>query len=109
MNEFELIERFFRRPPRSSSVAQGVGDDAALLAPGAGMQVVATVDMLVGGRHFFADVDPEALGARAADKAVRSQSPVALEPGIYPVVLEPAAVATLAGFLFTKDRRPLPR
>ena len=30
---------------------------------------------------------------------MRSQSPVALEPGTYPVVLEPAAVATLAGFL----------
>jgi predicted Zn-dependent protease len=44
-------------------------------------------------------IDPDALGARAADKAVRSQSPVALEPGTYPVVLEPAAVATLAGFL----------
>jgi len=44
-------------------------------------------------------IDPEALGGRAADKAVRSQEPVALEPGTYPVVLEPAAVATLAGFL----------
>ena len=44
-------------------------------------------------------IDPEALGARAADKAVRSQRPVALDPGTYPVVLEPAAVATLAGFL----------
>lgn len=44
-------------------------------------------------------IDPEALGARAADKAVRSQRPVVLEPGTYPVVLEPAAVATLAGFL----------
>ena len=30
---------------------------------------------------------------------MRSQIPVALEPGTYPVVLEPAAVATLAGFL----------
>jgi PmbA protein len=44
-------------------------------------------------------VDPEALGKRAADKADRSQRPVALDPGTYPVVLEPAAVATLAGFL----------
>lgn len=44
-------------------------------------------------------VDPEAIGGRAADKAVRSQRPAPLEPGTYPVVLEPAAVATLAGFL----------
>jgi PmbA protein len=44
-------------------------------------------------------IDPEAVGARAATKAVDSQRPAALEPGTYPVVLEPAAVATLAGFL----------
>jgi thiamine-monophosphate kinase len=62
MNEFELIERFFSRPPRSSSVILGVGDDAALLAPTPGAEIVASVDMLVAGRHFYADVDPEALG-----------------------------------------------
>ena len=44
-------------------------------------------------------IDPEAIGKRAADKAARSQRPVPLDPGTYPVVLEPAAVATLAGFL----------
>jgi len=62
MNEFELIERFFTRPPKSKSVALGVGDDAALLVPTPGHQLVASVDMLVGGRHFFVGVDPESLG-----------------------------------------------
>ena len=65
MNEFELIARFFTRPPRSPSVLLGVGDDAALLAPAPGHVVVAAVDMLVGGRHFFADADPETLGHKA--------------------------------------------
>ncbi|MEO8292964.1 MAG: TldD/PmbA family protein [Actinomycetota bacterium] len=46
-----------------------------------------------------AEVDPEAIGARAADKAVASQHPKPLEPGPYTVVLEPAAVSTLVGFL----------
>ena len=45
------------------------------------------------------DVDPEAVGRRAGRKAVDSQSPRALDPGTYPVVLEPAAVSTLTGFL----------
>jgi predicted Zn-dependent protease len=45
------------------------------------------------------DVDPAAVGARAADKAVASQNPKPLEPGVFPVVLEPAAVSTLTGFL----------
>ena len=65
MNEFELIARFFTRPPRSPSVVLGVGDDAALLAPTPGHVVVAAVDMLVGGRHFFPDADPETLGHKA--------------------------------------------
>jgi predicted Zn-dependent protease len=46
-----------------------------------------------------AEVDPEAIGARAADKAVASQRPKPLDPGGYTVVLEPAAVSTLVGFL----------
>jgi predicted Zn-dependent protease len=44
-------------------------------------------------------IDPASVGERAADKAVRSQRPAPLDPGTYPVVLEPSAVATLAGFL----------
>ena len=47
----------------------------------------------------IADIDAQEVGARAADKAVRSQNPVALEPGAYTTVLEPAATATLVGFL----------
>jgi PmbA protein len=45
------------------------------------------------------EVDPEAVGARAAGKAVASQRPKPLDPGAYTVVLEPAAVSTLVGFL----------
>jgi thiamine-monophosphate kinase len=66
LTEFELIDRFFRRAGNSAGNARGVvlgiGDDAALLAPTQGNQLAASVDMLVAGRHFFADVDPEALG-----------------------------------------------
>ncbi len=62
MNEFELIARYFSRPPRSPSVVLGVGDDAALLAPTPGCEIAASVDMLVAGRHFFFDTDPERLG-----------------------------------------------
>ena len=62
MNEFELIERFFSRPPRSKSVTLGVGDDAALLVPTPGRELVASVDMLVEGRHFFIGTDPARLG-----------------------------------------------
>lgn len=63
MGEFELIRKFFQRPVRRSPL--GVGDDCALLAPAAGMQLAVSSDMLVEGRHFFADVNPQLLGHKA--------------------------------------------
>jgi predicted Zn-dependent protease len=49
--------------------------------------------------HAFADVDPEALGARAIEKAERSRKPKGFEAGRTAVVLEPHAVASLLQFL----------
>ncbi len=63
MGEFELIERFFKRPPTRAVL--GVGDDCALLQPDTGMQLAVSSDMLVEGRHFFAEVDPSTLGHKA--------------------------------------------
>ena len=52
------------------------------------------------GDHFdLARLDVRRIAARAVDKAVRSQQPKAVEPGTYPVVLEPQAVSDLIGFL----------
>jgi PmbA protein len=45
------------------------------------------------------EIDPEAIGQRAFQKARDSQEPQDLEPGSYEVVLEPLAVSTLVGFL----------
>lgn len=63
MGEFDLIERFFKRPARRSPL--GVGDDCALLAPAPGMQLAVSSDMLVEGRHFLSTVDPRRLGHKA--------------------------------------------
>ncbi len=63
LGEFDLIARYFKRPtPRA---ALGVGDDCALLAPRPGTQLAISSDMLVEGRHFFADVNPASLGHKA--------------------------------------------
>jgi PmbA protein len=45
------------------------------------------------------DIDAEAVGRRATEKARASQNPRDLPPGRYTVVLEPSAVSTLVGFL----------
>jgi thiamine-monophosphate kinase len=69
MGEFDLIERYFKAPARAmqfnEAVALGIGDDCALLQPAAGMQLAISSDMLVEGRHFFADVEPFTLGHKA--------------------------------------------
>jgi len=62
-SEFDIIRRFFTRPARSAAL--GVGDDCALLAPKPGTMLAVTTDMLLAGRHFFADADPEELGHKA--------------------------------------------
>lgn len=61
--EFDLIARYFTRAPRHTTLA--VGDDAALLSVNAECEMAASTDMLVEGVHFFADVDPQALGHKA--------------------------------------------
>jgi PmbA protein len=45
-------------------------------------------------------INPVALSKTASDKASRAQNPIEIEPGQYTVILEPAAVLDLVGFLF---------
>jgi thiamine-monophosphate kinase len=63
MGEFDLIARYFTRP--AARAVLGVGDDCALLQPAPGTQLAISSDMLIEGRHFFADVDPFTLGHKA--------------------------------------------
>ena len=52
------------------------------------------------GDHFdLARLDIKQIAEQAVSKAVRSQQPKAIEPGAYPVILEPQAVSDLLGFL----------
>ncbi len=63
--EFELIHRFFDRGP-ARDARLGVGDDCALLAPLDPHSVLAlSTDLLLEGRHFFADADPASLGHKS--------------------------------------------
>ena len=52
MNEFDLIRDYFTWPIKDSSVALGVGDDAALFSLEQGYQLVTTTDTLTEGVHF---------------------------------------------------------
>ena len=63
LGEFDLIARYFRWPTPRAVV--GPGDDCAVIAPGPGMQLAVSCDMLVEGRHFLSTVEPARLGHKA--------------------------------------------
>ena len=98
MGEFDLIARYFTRPVRHATL--GVGDDCALLAPRPGMQLAISSDMLVEGRHFFADVAPEALGHKALAVNLSDLAACGARPLAFTLALALPRVdeAWLAGF-----------
>jgi thiamine-monophosphate kinase len=66
LTETSLIERYFRGGgAQRPDVALGIGDDAAILTPPAGFDLVATTDTLVAGVHFLPGAPAAAIGHRA--------------------------------------------
>jgi thiamine-monophosphate kinase len=77
--EDDLIERLFA--PIAGRDALGLRDDAALLRPQPGRELVLTKDALVAGVHFFPDDPPasiarKALGVNLSDLAAKRARPV---------------------------------
>lgn len=98
MGEFDLIARYFTRPVHRAVL--GVGDDCALLAPVPGMQLAVSSDMLVEGRHFFADVAPDLLGHKALAVNLSDLAACGARPLAFTLALALPRVdeAWLAGF-----------
>lgn len=57
LGEFERIATFFA--PLAGPEALGLTDDAAVLAPSPGAEIVLTTDTMIGGVHFFPDDAPD--------------------------------------------------
>ena len=81
--EFNLIKQFFTRPAKQGGTQLSVGDDCALLTIPEGFELAITVDTMVEGVHFFADVDPKHLGHKLlavnlSDLASMGAEPVAV-------------------------------
>ncbi|MFC6311012.1 thiamine-phosphate kinase [Paraburkholderia dipogonis] len=104
LSEFSLIDRFFARraarPSDATAGSLGIGDDCALLAPRAGEMLAISTDMLVEGRHFFADVDPEALGHKALAVNLSDLAAMGAQPQAFTLAfsLPKAEEAWLAAF-----------
>lgn len=88
MDEFELIRRYFAEltPPRED-VALGIGDDAALLKPPRGHEVVVTTDTFIAGRHFPDDTDPQAVGWKALAVNLSDLAAMGAEPRWFTLAL----------------------
>jgi thiamine-monophosphate kinase len=88
MNEFSLIQQFFQQAANqqdhpSPIMIKGIGDDAAVLQPPLGQQLVISTDTLVSGRHFPVGTPAHAIGWKSAavnlsDLAAMGATPQAL-------------------------------
>jgi len=63
--EFELIARYFAPLAKGFPGAYGLLDDAAVIAPPPGHELVAKSDAIVGGVHFLHDDPPDLIARKA--------------------------------------------
>ncbi len=83
--EFELIARYFA--PMAGPGALGLLDDAAVITPPAGHDLVISKDMLAAGRHFFNSDPPDMIARKAlrvnlSDLAAKGARPLGFLLGL---------------------------
>jgi len=79
--EFDLIRALTAKLPQGAGVLLGPGDDAALLAPRPGRELVATTDAFVIGVHVpRTGMTPHAIGRRLAAANLSDLAAMAAEP-----------------------------
>jgi thiamine-monophosphate kinase len=99
--EDRLIARYFR-PLAKHPGALGLGDDAAVVTPPAGCDIVLTTDGVITGVHFFADDPPGAIARKVlrmnlSDLAAKGAKPLGFLLSIaLPANIEETWVAAFA-------------
>jgi thiamine-monophosphate kinase len=87
-SEFSLIEQYFSHlTTERVDVTLGIGDDCALLQCPAGKELAVSIDTLVEGVHFFADVDPHALGYKALAVNLSDLAAMGADPAWFTLAL----------------------
>jgi predicted Zn-dependent protease len=96
---------FHRSRATATAAATANGNRRYFQSSEAGLSVTArsadgTGSGYYAGEHFdLARLDTKRVADEAVGKAVRSRQPKPIEPGVYPVILEPQAAGDLIGFL----------
>ncbi|WP_295681218.1 thiamine-phosphate kinase [uncultured Nevskia sp.] len=101
MDEFALIRRYFAPlSPAAEGVVLGIGDDAAILAPPVGYELLMTSDTLVAGRHFPLATAPYDIGWKALAVNLSDLAAMGAEPlwFLLALTLPQPDEAWLAGF-----------
>lgn len=81
MNEFDFIRRYLAAQKQpENGVALGIGDDAAVVRPSPGCDLHLSTDMLLQGRHFFADHPPDALAHKIVAVNVSDMAAMGAKP-----------------------------
>jgi thiamine-monophosphate kinase len=80
-SEFDLIAKFFAPLSKSAPGAFGLRDDAAVIAPPAGHELVVTTDALIEGVHFLRSDPPDTIARKAlrvnlSDLAAKGAAPI---------------------------------
>ncbi len=107
--EFAFIKRRLR--PLAGEGALDLADDAAVITPGAGEQIVLAADALVAGRHFPSDEEPgaaarKALRANLSDLAAMGARPLGyLTSIVWPETADDAMRAAFADGLAADQAR----
>lgn len=90
LSEFELINRYFNSDDerlQRSELVLGIGDDAALLAPKPGHELVVAVDTLVSGVHFPADAGADDIGYRSLAVNLSDLAAMGAEPACFTLAI----------------------
>lgn len=86
--EFSLIKDYFSTlTPGREDVILGIGDDCALLKPPVGKLLATSVDTLISGVHFFADVDAYRLGHKSLAVNLSDLAAMGAEPAWFTLAL----------------------
>ncbi len=81
MNEFSLIEHFFKPfPLTNKTTVFGIGDDAACIELPADHQLLISTDTLVEGVHFLSQWNAYDIGWRAAMVSISDMAAMAAQP-----------------------------
>lgn len=83
MDEFELIETIFAPLATEGAPAFALGDDAAVMRPPEGREMVLTTDMMVAGRHFLPEDAPDLIARKLLRVNLSDLAAMGAEPEGY--------------------------